>query len=134
MVNFSILQKCFLNTSIIVKVYTALCNSILFMIKHVGEAQIEHTWLQHILLKTIILYNQRSYLSEQIRCLGTHKLYIKQIIVKSIQRHILNDIGILDRRKGKYTRPPYNISLTSSRSSPITREKQYQSSNLENQT
>jgi len=37
--------------------------------------------------------------------LSVYKLYIRQILVKSIQNHTLNTTEIIDRRTGKYIKP-----------------------------
>lgn len=49
--------------------------------------------------------------------LSVYKLYIGQILIKSIQTLTLNTIETIDGRTGKYIRPSYSI-LTSSRNSP----------------
>jgi glutathionylspermidine synthase len=49
--------------------------------------------------------------------LSIYKLYIRQILIKSIQNHTLNAKEIIDRRTGKYIKPSYTF-LTNSRNSP----------------
>jgi len=49
--------------------------------------------------------------------LSVYKLYIWQILVKSIQNHTINATEIIDRRTGKYIKPSYTLS-TSSKNSP----------------
>jgi len=49
--------------------------------------------------------------------LSVYKLYIRQILIKSIQNHTLNTTDILNRRTGKYIKSSYTL-LTSSRCSP----------------
>jgi len=46
-----------------------------------------------------------------------YKLYIRQILVKSIQNHTLNATKLMDKRTEKCIKPPYTL-LTSSRNSP----------------
>jgi len=58
--------------------------------------------------------HQSSYLAPQTYLLSIYKLYSNQILIRSIQRHILKSIEIIDRRTGKYIKP-HSASLTGSR-------------------
>jgi len=62
-----------------------------------------------------------TYLSVELfrdtNILSIYTFYINQILIRSIQRNILNDKEILDRRTGKYIKP-HSATLTRSRSSP----------------
>lgn len=49
--------------------------------------------------------------------LPIYKLFIRQILIKSIQNNTLNALDIMDRRTGKYIKPSY-MFLTNSRYSP----------------
>jgi len=69
-------------------------------------------WNRYLKYKMIIYAN----------ILSVYKLYIRQILVKSIQNHTLNATEIIDKRTGKYIKPSYT-SLTSSRNSPNHMEK-----------
>jgi len=46
-----------------------------------------------------------------------YKLYVRQILVKSIQNYTLNTTEIVDRRTGNFIKPSYTL-LASSRNSP----------------
>jgi hypothetical protein len=56
--------------------------------------------------------------------LPIYKLYIRQILIKSIQNNTLNAIEIMDRKTGKYIKPSYTF-LTNSRNSPYHMGKLY---------
>lgn len=75
---------------------------------------------QKIILKVAFSLPLR-YPSEELfshtNILSVYKLYIRQILIKSIQNQTLNAMEILDRRTGKYIKPSFTL-LKNSRISP----------------
>lgn len=55
-------------------------------------------------------------LFKYINTLSVYKLYIRQILIKFIQRQTINDKGIIEKRMGKCIKIPFT-SLTFSKSS-----------------
>lgn len=115
----------FLDKSIIRQIYMALCNSILlYGITCWGGTNRTDINTLHTTQKMIVkvafslpLKFPSEELFKHTNILSVYKLYIRQILVKSIQNHTLNATEIIDRRTGKYIKPSYTL-LTSSRNSP----------------
>jgi len=99
----------------------AMCNSILSygITCWLGSKRIDINTLyttQKMIVK--VAYSLLlKYLSQELFChtniLSVYKLYIRQILVKSINNHTLNATDILDKRTGKYIKSAYTF-LTSS--------------------
>lgn len=115
----------FLDKSTIRQIYMALCNSILlYGITCWGGSNRTDINTLHITQKIIVkvayslpLKFPSRELFNHTNILSVYKLYIRQILIKSIQNHTLNAIEIIDRRTSKYIKPSYTL-LTCSRNSP----------------